>query len=471
MKTRAWISGIAVSITTVALTAYAASTFGFRGLDGSDGANGADGLDRPDATYFATGASDFINLRGGDGLAGINGEYGGSASSCHYTEDANDYEGADGGNGGDGGDGGDAGNGGDLKLFYTNPSDLARLAINTSPGLRGLGGNGGPGGTPCTCMLSQWYITDASGNRRTYTCKDGKPGTAGKKGSDGFSGFYGDIYLINQAPPLPPVETSKSLTINQLVVTPIHTLTRYSWLSKTGARQIFGYPSDVRDSYYQYNGVRSKTIKVSWTADRPMSDVADKAVSIRINSKDTPEVLFNSSLWGQQKSFFGSSVDAQTIQILRALTPAEAAAGRLKAIQGRGKDAVAILEWDFGKSVMPDTQGMFAEFRNLKVESYEGNRWVRVYNKDDPYYTNFKDYDPGTKILLGKLIDKKYLAAGKKLRISATVELTLPQTRMPPYIATYSGGFFNGTTKWNRNPNYDTRQRATASFTQELTVQ
>lgn len=276
--------------------ALASRTYGQDGRDGRDGRAGRDGRDGADQTVQATGDPMQVDLSGTDGEDGDHGEDA-DWVFCQRQPRAprHDLQAADGGDGGDGGKGGRGGNGGNLTVYYTKPSALRQILVESDGGRSGRGGRGGDGTDGCECDYGRWTVEvckDGNCKLEKYDCDDGRDGRNGRDGRDGDSGSPGRLILINQTEPLPQASPSQSIAISNLVNQPI-SLSRNLWETRPGAKELLAPGSTIANSYQFYTGHIERQFALDWQASQPANTFTDAvAVELRPNGKvgvDFPE--------------------------------------------------------------------------------------------------------------------------------------------------------------------------------------
>lgn len=281
-------------------------SLGEKGDRGDTGVDGNNGRNSDNLTVFADGTSMTLDLSGGHGVAGGQGDKGNNAICEEPAEPVNkDLRGADGGSGGDGGDGGVGGNGGSLTVYTTNKEHLKQIYVIAAGGEGGAPGKPGLGGAGCECDRPYWNEETCFGEpgssnynctTEEFQCTDGFSGRKGRGGRKGRDGKPGTLTLINLDKSLSPDFPEVTAPISELKGRGF-TLSRNIWRNQTNASVLFAPGSVIADKYKELVARHEHSVLVVWDAPQPLSDFDDQQITLSLKGKDDANILLPDDLW------------------------------------------------------------------------------------------------------------------------------------------------------------------------------
>ncbi|MGE0615555.1 MAG: hypothetical protein AB7P04_07930 [Bacteriovoracia bacterium] len=421
---------VASFVLTAAGTAQA-GYFGSRGLDGFNGTSGMNGRDGQSAAVFADGRSLTLDLRGTDGGDGTDGRPGGDASFCFQPYNAmEDLWGAEGGDGGNGGWGGNGGNGGELTVFVEDLTNLGKIRVDQTPGRGGKGGNEFrrvEGGDGCRCSQWSWTVRVCDNYNppncvyRTYYCREGARGRDGSRGVMGSPGQYGNIVLVPGRADIPPQAPETTLPVDDTLTKKEVILTRNRFSRQGGALELFAPGSQIRDDYYRFEKLETRTVTFLWNSPRPITDFANQRLTLAFSREYTVGLQVPSALWWDIQRTDAS--ERVLYDVKQAVFRTEAMGLRLGALKGSGKDLELAVDDPAGVSDVVATE------YELEFETWEILKYKSRFNaKLD---ANLVQVGKNQSVIyLGKLIDvakipDKYFKAKKKIRITLRAKRSL----------------------------------------------
>lgn len=283
-----------------------AKSLGERGDRGDAGNNGNNGRNSDNLTVFADGTSMTLDLSGGHGAPGAEGNRGDNALCEQPVESVGkDLRGADGGNGGDGGDGGVGGNGGSLTVYTTNKEHLKQIYVIAAGGEGGAPGTAGLGGDGCECDRPYWNEETCFGEpgssnytctTEEFKCTDGFSGRKGREGRKGRDGKPGTLTLINLDKSLSPDFPEVTAPISELKGRGF-TLSRNIWRNQTDATALFAPGSIIADKYKELVARHEHSVLVVWDAPQPLSDFDDQQITLSLKGTDDANIILPDDLW------------------------------------------------------------------------------------------------------------------------------------------------------------------------------
>lgn len=308
-----FVISASVAPTLLCASAIAAEveSLGDNGEEGESGAKGENGRNSDNLTVFADGTSMTLDLAGGDGAVGLEGEKGYDAV-CEAEAEASgkNLRGADGGNGGDGGDGGVGGNAGSLTVYATNKEHLKQIYVIAAGGEGGTPGVGGEGGAGCECDLPYWNEETCFGNpgsadysctTQEFQCIDGYSGKKGRDGRKGRNGKIGNLTLINLDKSLSPDFPEVTAPISELKGRGF-TLSKNIWQSKDNASELFAPGSIIADKYKELVARHEHSVLVVWDAPQPVDNFDDQKITLSLKGKDDADIFLPKDLWLESKT-------------------------------------------------------------------------------------------------------------------------------------------------------------------------
>jgi hypothetical protein len=400
------------------------------GHDGLKGRDGRDGRNGQDQTVFANGSAVTLDLSGQDGADGEDGENAQRPYCRGQRADGDrDIQLPDGGDGGAGGNGGNGGAGGTVTVYYTNPSDLKKIAVRSPGGVGGRSGRGGYGSEGCNCDRRHWEVKvckgtpgspDYSCQSRRYTCRDGRDGYDGRDGQAGHPGQLGMLSLVPQTQQLAPENPTLSVAIPELANREV-ALSKNRWQARQGATALLAPGSVIADEYREFVERLEGTFRLAWQAQRSLNDFAGQTATLQLNDDQQIQVVFPEDVWVQgDKSQQGNQT---TYTVTHALQAKEAT--QLKVADFSGKSttlALAVVDLA-GKSDLLTTQFRLKYRAAASRDRFGSSDFKTRYEGTIPADLVSRDYNRFT-LALGKLpINGEYLSAG------TDVELELVATR------------------------------------------
>ena len=400
---------------------------GDTGRIGRNGFNGHSGASGNDISHYADGKPVFLNLSGAKGGdASSDGERGENASNCymHVTPPEYDLIGADGGNGGAGGSGGDGGHGGNLALYYTDLSNVKKVAVHSFGGAGGRASRGGMGGRGCVCSKHHWEVVrctkDQTGKevcmRDRFSCTDGRDGQMGPSGLSGDPGQDGHLTLIKGTEPLLPNVLDVNARLMDFAGQPVE-LAENIFIEKLGAVQLLAPGSHINDIYSEFVRRDVHAVKIQWAAKRSLNEFASTPTSIHLRHGSVA-VNLDPSIWTlNSKVQQGSNI---TVQIDEALKLSEV---RSVAFVMSGKKEGTLLTIKGGAS-FPDLLKNSILLSLKKVQLFEDKRFF--FAELTPAQMRIVGND--IQIPIDPLVPAKYkgsLAPGSKLRWQAVLTRTM----------------------------------------------
>jgi|GEM_PF-6496144 len=352
--------------------------FGYNGQDGRNGYSGQNGQAGQSPTLFASRGQQFLDLRGGNGTPGMDGDYGYPAHSCYQTLEHNNMIGARGGDGGDGGQGGIGGAGGDATIYFSNVEQLKNIGVDARGGAGATGGRGAYGAQGCICNYRMWTHTytetryrdeqyqecsvrrvcerDQQGQetcrdqrfcetrtrrvpftytwQQTYYCQDGQPGRYGVNGQRGHDGSLGEVTLINSDAPLGPVTPRKTVSLANMVG--LHSLSNHRWSTREGALALLASGSLVQNDYRYWEGKQEHQVQIAWAVrGRGPGEFGDENLQMELTSSGPRFNFPEDFLHIKTQESRGSST---VVTIQQALHSADVKRMRVQKVTGTMKD-------------------------------------------------------------------------------------------------------------------------------------
>jgi hypothetical protein len=401
-----------------------ASDFGRDGRNGSDGQSGRRGRDGQSQTVFADGSPINLDLSGEDGSDGNDGTEGDDAQCGQQPRNLDrNLRAPDGGRGGNGGSGGDGGNGGSLTVYYTNPANLKQIFVRSQAGRGGRGGLSGQGGRGCDCQDPNWEIQTCKGTpgspdysckTRRFSCQDGKDGSDGSKGQDGKDGSLGRLTLIKRTETLPPDNPKATVKMLDLQ-DKVFALSKNIFQTHNGATSVLAPGSAIADEYREFVDRIENSVQVVWKAARPLTDFADKTVTVSLEDDKQVKVSFPDDVWVDG----AIAQQGGTTQFVAANVILKKEATQLKRadFSGSGSDLNFVVIDAAGKSDLIATQ-----FRIKYKTSSLGS-----FDRNEDYRTRYEGTIPAELVSrsnnrfvvnIGKLpIEPQYLRSGLPVEI------------------------------------------------------
>lgn len=404
-------------------------TFGESPSKSKDGVNGQNGVDSQSITIFADGSQTTLDLSGGEGSPGENGEAGADAICEQQPLDVpTNLKGAEGGDGGDAGDGGNGGHGGDLTIYVTDRADLKQIYVLSPGGRGGDPGQGGPGGAGCQCAQPFWTIQTCTGSPGTpghrctsveYQCFDGETGRNGRNGAAGRDGNPGSLTLINSNRPLVEDQGVATVSMSELQQRGF-ILSRNHWETRTGAAELFAPGSIIADQYLELVERLENSVLLIWNAPQSFSNFADQPVTLELLENNEIKITVPDEIW----------LEATTVQqnniteflVFNAFLKEDVIQFKSEGLSGSGTDLQLTVVDAGAKSDLVNTQ-----FSLRYRTTPQGGGFLR--NRD--YRTRFEDKIPPELISyqnnrfvfsLGELpIEAEFLTPGTNVEIELTI--------------------------------------------------